>query len=228
MQLKTRIRNLLLPKGRRPWTVRGGRLKGMRLMLDLHLGTQPWRGVYETRLQEWLVEYARPGDCCLDIGAAEGHFTLLMGKLVGPTGVVFAFEPTPAVRSIQENFDLNPAVSLAKLHVLHAFVTANAGAEKSVCIDQMIAQRKISRVDVVKIDVDGAEVDVLESMKRALAEFHPHLFIEVHSKELLAQVESITQKLGYSMTLEMPPKYERRLIAFNAFYYSSENCGRPA
>ena len=76
-------------------------------------------------------------------------------------------------------------------------------------------------MDVVKIDVDGGEIDVLHGMLQALRDHKPHLFIEVHSRDLLKQVEEITRQAGYTMNLNYPPKHEVRPIDFNVFYFST-------
>jgi len=57
-------------------------------------------------------------------------------------------------------------------------------------------------------------------MAHTLKRFHPHLFIETHSRELQDQVEKITKQEGYSMHLEMPSPREVRSLPFNAFYFS--------
>ena len=62
---------------------------------DLRVDTQEWRGIYEQSLQQWLQQYVQPGAVCLDVGAAKGYFSLLMAKLAGPSGYVYAFEPSP-------------------------------------------------------------------------------------------------------------------------------------
>ena len=48
----------------------------------------------EIRLTKWLSQIVQNADCCLDIGAHVGFFSLWMGRLVGPKGKVFAFEPS--------------------------------------------------------------------------------------------------------------------------------------
>ena len=52
-------------------------------------------GEYEPAITKVIESIVNKGDCCLDIGANIGYFTLMLAKLVGPTGKVFAFEPDP-------------------------------------------------------------------------------------------------------------------------------------
>jgi precorrin-6B methylase 2 len=224
--IKPLVRRLFLKPGLRPHTVRGGALAGSRLMLNLHHDTQVWRGVYEQDLQSWLVEKVKPGAVCIDIGAAEGVFTVLMSKLAGTTGQVFAFEPGERGQQIQENLDLNTQHPRSKVEIIQAFAgradapSASAGGSPTIGVDQLLAARQINRLDVVKIDVDGGEVEVLEGLTDSLAKYHPQLTIEVHSPELLGDVLKIIEPLGYKMRLVEPPPHEHRPIPFNPTLFS--------
>ncbi len=220
---KQALKSIVFRPGMRKYRIRGGALQGLRFQFDLRQDTQAWRGLYEQPLQKWLSQYVKPGDICLDIGGAEGYFALLMAKLSGPLGAVHSFEPSGNIKHIQQNFALNPDVPLANLMVYEAFVGAEEDVPtKTVSIDSLVEAGKIATVDVVKIDVDGSEVDVLNGMARTLKRFHPCLFIETHSRELQEQVSEIAKQHGYTMRLEMPAAYELRPLEFNAFYFSEK------
>ena len=65
-------------------------------------------GQYERETSAWLASALEPGDVFFDVGAHAGYFTLLGALQVGSTGIVVAFEPTPAnadviARQIEEN-----------------------------------------------------------------------------------------------------------------------------
>src|SRR5215208_8373173 len=87
--------------------VLAGALKGLRFRFNLRSDTQKWRGVYERSLQQWLTEYVKSGSTCLDIGAAEGYFTVLMAKLAGSNGAVYAFEPSQLCERVTYHVELN-------------------------------------------------------------------------------------------------------------------------
>lgn len=222
MPVKDLVKTILFPPGYRKRRIIGGALKGLWFSFDLRADTQQWRGIYEQALQDWLHKHVKPGDICLDIGAANGYFTLLMAKLAGKSGHIYAFEPSAVSTHIQPHFDMNPEQDLARLSVLTSYVVASANdSGDEITIDELVYRESLTRVDVVKIDVDGGEIDVLQGMEQTLSQFHPHLFVEVHSRELLAGVEKITKKHGYVMRLEDPPAHEERPLEFNSFLFST-------
>src|SRR5829696_5029069 len=101
------VKTLLFRPGEQERTVLTGALKGLRFRFDLRSDTQKWRGVYERSLQQWLREHVKPGSTCLDIGAAEGYFTVLMAKLAGSNGAVYAFEPSELCEQVTYHVELN-------------------------------------------------------------------------------------------------------------------------
>jgi FkbM family methyltransferase len=126
---------------------------------------------------------------------------------VGPAGRVFAFEPLPEnVRMIAHNANLNTfrqisiqEIALGKEDGHAKFVVssnpnwgklASVGAPASVvgeqdvrvaCLDTLIREGTVPRPDLMKIDVEGAEVDVLEGAADTLSTARPILFIDLHS-----------------------------------------------
>lgn len=221
-KMKNTIKRILFRPGIREYRIRGGALRGLRFEFDLRHDTQAWRGIYEQRLQEWLLNHVTPGDTCLDIGGADGYFALLMAKLSGPQGEVHSFEPSEKIDRIQRNFALNRDTPLAPLARYEAFVGAEENSHKKILsIDGLVEAGKIDTVNVVKIDVDGGEIEVLQGMTNTIERFHPHLFVETHSRQLQDKVAEITKRYGYSMRLEMPAAHELRPgLDFNGFYYS--------
>jgi hypothetical protein len=158
---------------------------------------------------------------CVDIGAAEGYFTLLMAREAGTTGHIIAFEPSDRREYMQRAYDLNSAAGLSRLTIVTEFaIGPNTVDFPGITFDDYAAKAGISRVDVVKIDVDGGEMDVLEGMRGTLERFHPHISVELHSPELHARVATFLAGLGYKMTLVDPPAYEYRPIPFNKFFFS--------
>jgi FkbM family methyltransferase len=162
-------------------------------------------GTYEVPIQNIFTQHLKPGDVFYDIGANVGFFSIIAAKLVGDGGKVYAFEPGEGnANSIRHNARLNnfnhievieKAVShtsgegqllLAKYSGGHALATADAPPDLAgevtvdlVSIDDLIAQNKIAPPNFVKIDVEGAELDVLKGMTETIKTARPAIIYEV-------------------------------------------------
>lgn len=150
-------------------------------------------GSLEPGLHELLKRLLRPGMAFVDAGANIGLHTLAAARLVGDGGHVHAFEPTPstfrlltrtlalngfAERVSCHNVALGGDVGEADLHIgltcghnsLYGLPGEESGTVR-VRLDRLDALLPpATRVDVVKIDVEGAELEVLRGMPRLLAE----------------------------------------------------------
>ncbi|MCB0209167.1 MAG: FkbM family methyltransferase [Anaerolineae bacterium] len=162
-------------------------------------------GTNEKPVQKAIAHYLRPGQVFYDIGANVGFFTAIAAKRVGPTGFVYAFEPVPEnAQSIRHNINLNgfsqvtvfeQAVS-DKSGVGALFVTHYAGGStlstvgkpsdtrevinvSLISIDDLVTRRTLLPPSLVKIDVEGAELDVLKGMRHTLKKHRPLLIYEI-------------------------------------------------
>ncbi len=133
---------------------------------------------YEPHVASHFCSLLREGTKVADVGASLGYYTLLAAKRVGKSGEVLAFEPNPfrfkyLLRAVQINGWEN--VTAYKL-----FVSDFDSPEKNtVTLDSIIA----GGADVVKIDVEGMELQVLRGMKRLLSR-GIRVICEVHPKQL--------------------------------------------
>jgi FkbM family methyltransferase len=146
-------------------------------------------GSFEAAELAFVEKLLQPGMIVLDIGAHQGLYTLLASKRVGPSGRVFSFEPSPRERrALRLNLALNFCrnVSVQGLAVGNQETTADLfvvqgsqtgcnslrppdilGSTKPVrvrvtSLDQWLPRNGISRVDFIKVDVEGAELEVLK------------------------------------------------------------------
>jgi FkbM family methyltransferase len=151
-------------------------------------------GYWESWITIALARLPRPGWHCLDIGANHGYYTLIMADAAGPEGRVVPVEPTPRLAGLlRETLDINgfprvPVIQKAasstdgeRLRLvipprrsLNARLSEEAGPDDvvvevdSVTIDSLTADWP--RVDLIKIDVEGAEEAVWEGMQRTVAD----------------------------------------------------------
>jgi FkbM family methyltransferase len=146
-----------------------------------------WGG-FETAELQFVQNFLRPGMCVLDIGAHHGLYTFLASKLVGSGGKVIAFEPSPRERRLlTRNLRLNSAsnvriepyalgheVSKADLYLVEGgedgcnslrppavAATTRTVAVDVISLDHYLLNSSLNRVDFVKLDVEGAEREVL-------------------------------------------------------------------
>ena len=83
--------------------------------------------IYERQTRAALRKLVAPGSLVLDIGANIGAHTLHLAQLVGPSGLVMAFEPTDfAFRKLSRNLELNPSLA-TRVKAYHCFLTASDG-----------------------------------------------------------------------------------------------------
>lgn len=199
-------------------------------------------GAQETAL---LRAVLRPGDVFVDVGANWGYFTLLAASLVGRAGCVVALEPHPALfRALRDNAAANAmgqvdALALAAadaegtltLHA-HADDAGNRGvssllegggdgerfAVKAARLDDVLDARKLDRVELLKMDIEGAEEMALRGMTEGLARGrYRRLLLELHpavhpdGAALVARVVSLLRAAGYTgWTVDHSPAATRR------------------
>jgi len=206
-------------------TINVGPAAGLRFEVSLPNDKPVWTGVYEREFTTTIVEHIKPGDVCYDIGGYRGYMSGAMA-LAG-AGKVIAFEPLPAnQRALRRLCELNPqlpvniiAVALgsedgtALLKVMHdasmgklsnsSFQSeATALSEMSVTvrkIDSLLQTREIPPPDVVKIDVEGAEADVLTGAREMLRVSRPTMFLEAHGGVLEEACSQQLVQLGYKI-----------------------------
>jgi FkbM family methyltransferase len=156
-----------------------------------------WIGTYERRAQDQLAHILRPGDVAYDIGANAGFFTLLISRLVGPSGHVHAFEPLPLnVARLRRHLRIN---NIANVTVHRVAVSDKTGAAKfcscahsaigHISGDGALAVEYVALDDLdlplpraIKIDIEGGESLALCGMTRILRAAQPFLLVEGHDK----------------------------------------------
>jgi FkbM family methyltransferase len=163
---------------------------------------------FEPEVRKTIRNAVKPGMTVLDIGANLGYYSLEMAWLVGPTGRVFAFEPQPLmVSELKANVEMNGlrnvticAVALSNESGEAPFFlpvvgdegmgsfqnngrTTVSGVTTVPCstLDGLQATLGIDTVDFIKMDVEGAELQVVEGALGIFAGPHqPAVVFEAH------------------------------------------------
>jgi FkbM family methyltransferase len=166
-------------------------------------------GDFDPSLHRFIEEQVKPGMICFDIGANFGGVAMHLGRRVSPGGKVHAFEPVPAVRArLKQHAERNGLDEVIAVHgvalsdktgkmsmALAPCDVQNQGmaslvdrdnlALSVVCevqtqtIDDFVREQNITRADLLKIDIQGAELMLLAGGEHTFGSLSPDLLMEV-------------------------------------------------
>ncbi len=188
-------------------------------------------GIFEPYVTTVLERYVRPGVTAVDIGANIGYLTMYLASLVGTHGRVIAVEPNEEnVALIEASRQLNKFehvvvlqcaagknTGLLVLNLSHCNGTTSPlpvepaailGSKTVPCfsLDTILANEE--RIDLVKIDVEGAEIEALTGMRNLLNRDHPVIVSEFAPGSLRGDTENpafeylgILHSLGYQVSV---------------------------
>jgi len=158
-----------------------------------------WLGVYELYKQISISACCRQEMVAYDIGAHVGFYTIMFARLSGKEGRVYAFEPNAVnLRYLKSHLDINNVNNVTVLPIAlgqdtsYTFfnetrnsstghVTANQTALMVPIdsIDNLIDKKLIEPPNIIKIDVEGAELDVLYGAGASIRKYNPIIFIAI-------------------------------------------------
>src|SRR3990172_7220679 len=202
-------KNALLPRGKAFRRVRFGPAAGCVMMLDLQYELRTFLGVYERELLPHYHALLRPGLKSFDVGGNNGYTALLIASITRKDVASFDCERA-AVIEMRKVFERNDLPIVA----VEAFVGRDTG-EGRITLDDAAEQFFVP--DFIKMDVEGAEVDVLLGAQRLLATRKPDMIVEVHGQKVEAECIKILVSHGYKPTIVDPSRFfpENRPLAFN-------------
>lgn len=159
-------------------------------------------GIYELDKKRLFEQEIQKSSVVYDIGANTGFYTLLASELVGNEGKVIAFEPFPEnIFVLKKHTEINNLENVMIMEVAVSnengksfFSIAESSSEgclvskktektievPTVSIDDLISKKIILPPNYIKIDVEGAELNVLNGAKKTLSEFKPKIFLATH------------------------------------------------
>ena len=181
---------------------------------------------YEATKLSKMINTITRGMVCVDVGACVGYFTHVMAKLVGEKGKVIAFEPyKPNYDRINKGAEANKyrnttvlCCALSNVSRVNtplyvgkfpgwgsliynevAAVDKNTIEVPTQKLDEVFTIMGIEKIDAMKIDVEGAELLVLEGAKEILSKNNMHLFIDLHGEEMITKVPAFLKELNYKV-----------------------------
>ncbi len=181
---------------------------------------------WETKSLLMFSELSKSSRVILDIGSYTGIYAIVAAKS-NPNAKVFAFEPNSELAPIlKENISLNSLSNVAievvalgaleftaDLYIGNSSDTASikgfgdASARKLEVkvhdLDTLLSRHVVTGVDLIKIDVEGYEIEVLEGMSGLLNDSHPILIIEALTMDELDKQREYLKKFGYLEPIQM-------------------------
>lgn len=167
-----------------------------------------YTGTFEEHCLKVLRKLLEPGDCFLDIGANIGLYTLESARIVGDNGVVYAFEPNSEnYRHLLRNTELNNLENVKAMNFgigdertkislrlpkngnkgeytigdVEGEIIEDVNIEK---MDDVVKKEDINKINLVKMDIEGAEIDALKGMRETINKYRPVFLIEIWKEAL--------------------------------------------
>lgn len=201
-------------------TIQRGVGKGLRFRADVAIAGYRL-GTTEPAFQRALAAHVRPGSVVYDLGANVGFYTVICARLVGAEGRVVAVEPFPASADIiRHNARINgfDTVDVVEAAIAgapgrgwlqtqnHDAVTFRLSSDRDAAgldvaltsVDALVGDG-FPLPNVIKVDVEGAEVAALRGMAQTLAEARPVVLVEVHHavRDFADVIAEVATPLGY-------------------------------
>lgn len=191
-------------------------------------------GQYEPQETALIEALVKPGQTFVDVGAHWGYFSLIASQRTGPSGSVLAIEADPRLfRTLSRNIETNKLKNVEAIQVAAAaglgslrmagyseahdswgvsrlisseanFVSSDMFDVRTDSIDSLLDERRIKTVDVLKMDIEGAEALALRGMEAGLRigryrlmiiEVHPPALVEFNSN--IGAITDFLSGLGY-------------------------------
>jgi len=244
---KERIRRLL-PRRCTSHRILFGPLRGARIVTSWHDYPGAILGRTERPLLAWFGSHVRESESWLDVGAHFGYTAIALCRRVGPRGRVFAFEPVLAtagciartreinrlaqLRVVPLGVDRNPNLRSTELPVTRGMADSTLSA--STCRERILTvsldalwpslHEGNPRIDGIKIDVQGMELEALLGMQNILLEWSPALVIEFHAGVDRPAILDLLQRCGYSPACEPIDRGSNTLEDDRSYVFTALPC----
>ena len=183
--------------------------------------------LWEPKVKQVMASHTVLGSTALDVGAHIGSHTLTLARLVGPRGVVYAFEPQKKIyRELVKNLELNgiknavplrfcigsqhDIIEMNPVKVFDGATHVGKGGDKAEM--RTIDSFGFSNVSMIKIDVEGYQIPVLKGAEQTIRAWHPAIILEILYADRYEQLppklkkkvnltRQILEQFGYELTL---------------------------
>jgi FkbM family methyltransferase len=178
-----------------------------------------WLGSYEYQKQTALQQELQEGDVVYDIGANVGFYSLLASVLIGDAGHVYSFEPAPEnLQELRKHLEIN---HVRNCTVIGAAVDSADGEAifdpsgdrctgrlaatgslrvRTVALDSLVSRKEIPPPNLMKIDIEGAELECLRGAANMIQESRPVVFLATHGPQIHTACTELLEKWNYRVT----------------------------
>jgi FkbM family methyltransferase len=199
---------------------------------------------YEQPTFDFIRAHCNPGGTLIDIGAHFGIFTITALRKVGPSGKVISFEPCAATRSVLlktlalNGFDgipdiRNEAVSNVTGEssffsspipgdAANSLIGNSQHQTKSVVRTIRLDDIHLGGVDAIKIDAEGAELQILDGSRALITKHRPAVLLSVHPIQIHRSGRSLEDLWNLLESLKLVPYYKNNSVSFEWFRSQTE------
>jgi FkbM family methyltransferase len=199
---------------------------------------------YEKENFDFLAEACKRGEIAVDIGAHIGLYTVVMSTLVGEEGKVFSFEPSPTTRKIlDKTVSLNKVDNIVTISseaisdkegTSYFYISENNSDNSNTLVDyrkdrktkgieiKLITLDKLregirKKIDFIKIDAEGAELQVLKGAQQTFLIDKPKAILALHPNPIIAKGDSLEDIWDVLMSYKLDVKIGREKISKEDF-----------
>ena len=191
----------LLSKKPVPVKIQAGPFKGAKMFLNPADSKRKIFGVYEYTLNSWILDKSKGKQFVFDVGANTGYDTYGFAHLLLSHGIespsIIAFEPeAPALPELTRPLKW-PEYKKCNIEIIAKFAS-NLSDDNCTTLDTSFDQykRQLVGAGLIKVDVEGAEVDVLVGAQHLLEDPQHDWLIEIHGQSLIPQVSRFFVELN--------------------------------
>lgn len=208
MLIARKVKGLFVRSGQRPRRILAGPFNNIHMLLDLTTQTQLYLGLIERETYRDLRKLSHGINSAIDIGAAFGQYTLFFLLKTSAQKVVAVDPSLQLAEQFDTNLMLNNLKNSPKLKVLRKYVS-HKNTEYEVTLDTILAE--LSEPCLIKMDVDGAEVNILNASHEILKHSNIRWLIETHSESLENECIQILAAANYHVRI-IPNAWWRFII----------------
>ena len=206
-----------------------------------------WFGIDEPWIARLCKSQLRQNTVVYDIGAHIGYTTVLFAHYLKGTGAVHAFEILPSTAELLQNtveanqfqnvvihaVGLGAEEAIQRLTIGSTAMTSIRAAKregqsteccKVVRLDTYRRERDLPQPALMKVDIEGAEIQFLQGSLELIDECQPTMIIEFHSKDLLQQGYGLLTSLGYQLHNEHGELTEDSIEGISGYFNDNILC----